>query len=202
MRIYLLRHGKTSYNAEKRYQGTRDIPLCDEGRAELGRADFTPDRVYVSPLCRARESASILFPGVRQVVVPDFREMCFGSFEGRNYVDMEKDPDYLAWVNGNCEGSCPDGERRADFSRRSCEAFRALVEQSLAEGRETLAIMAHGGTQMAVMEAYALPHEDYYHWCSPNAGGYLLETDAARWNGAHTVQLLRTVQYLSKGEAT
>ena len=35
MLIYLLRHGLTAYNAEKRYQGQRDIPLCPAGRAQL-----------------------------------------------------------------------------------------------------------------------------------------------------------------------
>ena len=40
------------------------------------------------------------------------KEMCFGSFEGRNYIEMEHDPDYQAWVAANCESSCPDGERR------------------------------------------------------------------------------------------
>ena len=33
MKVYLLRHGQTIYNAEKRYQGTRDIPLSQEGLA-------------------------------------------------------------------------------------------------------------------------------------------------------------------------
>ena len=33
MLIYLLRHGLTEYNAEKRYQGQRDIPLSAAGRA-------------------------------------------------------------------------------------------------------------------------------------------------------------------------
>lgn len=37
MLIYLLRHGLTAYNAEKRYQGQRDIPLCPAGRANCGR---------------------------------------------------------------------------------------------------------------------------------------------------------------------
>ena len=39
MLIYLLRHGLTAYNAEKRYQGQRDIPLSPEGRAQLRRAN-------------------------------------------------------------------------------------------------------------------------------------------------------------------
>ena len=48
MLIYLLRHGQTEYNAQKRYQGQRDIPLSPEGAAQLRRADFDPDVVYVS----------------------------------------------------------------------------------------------------------------------------------------------------------
>ena len=42
MLIYLLRHGLTEYNAEKRYQGQRDIPLSAAGRAMLCRADISP----------------------------------------------------------------------------------------------------------------------------------------------------------------
>ena len=42
MLIYLLRHGQTEYNAQKRYQGQRDIPLSPEGAAQLRRADLTP----------------------------------------------------------------------------------------------------------------------------------------------------------------
>lgn len=35
MKVYLLRHGQTEYNVDKRYQGTRDIPLSEKGRAAL-----------------------------------------------------------------------------------------------------------------------------------------------------------------------
>ena len=45
MLIYLLRHGLTAYNAEKRYQGQRDIPLCPAGRARLRQADLRPETV-------------------------------------------------------------------------------------------------------------------------------------------------------------
>ena len=181
MKIYLLRHGETAYNAEKRYQGQRDIPLSERGLAQLRRADLSPETVYVSPLCRARQTAEVLFPEARQQVVEDLKEMAFGVFEGRSYVDMEQDPEYRAWVGEDCRGRCPGGESRAEFSARTRAAFETLVERALEQGERELVIVAHGGTQMALMEAYARPRRDYYAWCGPNAGGYVLETDARRW---------------------
>ena len=70
MKVYLLRHGQTEYNVDKRYQGTRDIPLSEKGRAALRRADIEPDTVYVSPLCRAVDTARVLFPAARLVPRP------------------------------------------------------------------------------------------------------------------------------------
>lgn len=193
MIIYLLRHGTTIYNVEKRYQGQRDIPLSEEGKAQIRQADFSTDVVYVSPLVRTQQTARLLFPEAKQIIVEDLKEMNFGSFEGRNYIEMEHDPDYLAWVKANCETACPDGERKDQFCDRTCAAFAQLVDKSLQEGRRQLVIVAHGGTQMAVMERFAVPHHAYYHWCAPNAGGYRL--DAALWPQEHHLTLLQTVQY-------
>ena len=193
MLIYLLRHGLTEYNAQKRYQGQRDIPLSPEGLAQLRRADFDPDVVYITPLQRTRQTAEVLFPNAKLVVVKDLQEMCFGSFEGRNFIEMEHDPDYQAWVAANCESECPDGERKEDFSNRICTAFAKLVDEALAAGKERLVILAHGGTQMAAMERYVLPHKDYYEWCGPNAGGYIL--DATQWPQNHILTVVKTVEY-------
>lgn len=84
MRVCLLRHGETAWNAQGRYLGRTDLPLTPAGRAALGPAGFTPALVYVSPLRRTAETAEILFPGAEQSAVPDFREMDFGVFEGRS----------------------------------------------------------------------------------------------------------------------
>lgn len=200
MKIYLLRHGVTEYNIEKRYQGQRDIPLSTAGREALRRADFTPEVVYVSPLTRARQTAQILFPESRLVIVPGLREMNFGTFEGRNYIEMENDPDYLAWVASNCESTCPDGERKEDFAARSCGVFAQLLDGAFAAGKEQLVILAHGGTQMSVMERYAVPRKTYHEWCGPNAGGFVLETDADTWKNDHILHYVATVQY-TKPEA-
>ena len=199
MLIYLLRHGLTEYNAQKRYQGQRDIPLSAEGLSQLRRADIDPKVVYITPLQRTAQTARVLFPEAELVVVKELQEMCFGSFEGKNYVEMEHDADYQAWVQANCESKCPDGERKDDFSNRICSAFSALVDKALADGEELLVILAHGGTQMAAMERYALPRRDYYAWCGPNAGGYVL--DAADWAEKRQLRLVKTVQYTKDAEA-
>lgn len=192
MLVYLLRHGKTAWNLEGRYQGRSDIPLCEAGKRELSPADFSPERVYVSPMKRAEETAQLLFPGVQPIVVPGLQEMDFGAFEGKRFRDLADDPAYRAWVEGNCTASCPGGEGREDFSRRVCAAFERLM----AREREQLVIVAHGGTQMAILERYGRPHRDYFAWQSPNGGGFLLE--AEHWEQTRELKLLREIKTFGK----
>lgn len=199
MKIYLLRHGKTAYNAEHRYQGHRDIPLSVEGEAELIRADLDPAVVYVSPLRRARRTAEHLFPDAGQSVVEAFIEMDFGAFEGRNYLEMEDDRDYRAWVDGGCNGRCPGGEDRPEFCRRVCAAFVPLVEQTVGQGLPELVIVAHGGVLMALMEQFALPERGYFDWEAPNGGGYVLVWEAGLWQSSRKLRLLESVQYTKGG---
>ena len=151
MLIWLIRHGATAWTAEGRYQGHTDVPLSPEGRAALHPAPFQPARVFVSSLQRTAQTASILFPGAEQIVVPGLSEMNFGAFAGRNAREMEQDTDYRRWVDGGCVGRCPGGESRAEFSERCCAAFSRLVESASAEGLPELVIVAHGGTQMSVL---------------------------------------------------
>lgn len=178
MLIYLIRHGETAYNAEMRYQGRSDIPLSENGRAKLRPADFSPDRVYVSPLSRARETAEILFPGAVLVPVPDLQEMDFGAIEGRTYFEMAEDAAFQKWLQDGRTGRCPGSEEdRASFSERTCAAFVELLEAALTAGEEKLVIVAHGGTQMAILSRYGQPTQDYFSWQSGNGAGYILSAD-------------------------
>ena len=193
MLIYLLRHGRTEYNAQKRYQGQRDIPLSAESAAQLKRADFSPEVVYVTPLQRTSQTAKILFPTARLVPVEGLKEMNFGRFEGQKFIHVEQDPEYLEWVRQNEASDHPDGERKSDFCARVCGAFAKLVDEALARGEERLVIVAHGGTQMAAMERFAVPHKTFHEWCGPNAGGYVL--DARDWAEKRVLHVVKTVQY-------
>ncbi len=65
MMIYLIRHGETDWNRQRRRQGRRDVPLNDAGREQMRRcgqllSGIPVDTVITSPLSRAVESAEIL----------------------------------------------------------------------------------------------------------------------------------------------
>ena len=170
-----MRHGLTEYNAQKRYQGQRDIPLSPEGLAQLRRADIDPKVVYISTLQRTRQTAEVLFPDAELVPVDGLRKCASAALKAAIILRWSTIPTYQAWVAANCESSCPDGERKDDFSDRVCRTFAALVDKALADGEEMLVILAHGGTQMAALERYGVPRRSYYRWCGPNAGGYVLD---------------------------
>ena len=193
MLIVLLRHGETVYNEQHRYQGVSDGPLSERGREKLRADDNAPDEVIVTPLCRTKQTAAILFPNAKQIVCDDLREMDFGDFEGRTYDEMKDDAAYCAWLDSGCETACPNGESRAAFCERVCHAFEACVDEASARGEALLVIVAHGGTQMAALSRFVLPHRDYYEWNAPNAGGFVL--DASQWRARRVLRVVKTVCY-------
>ena len=177
MKILLIRHGKTPQGERQQYQGALDTSLSERGRASLRAAERMPQRLFVSPLKRARETAEILFPGVGQIIVPGLEEMHFGEFEGRSWKEMENDEAYRTWADGNCEGRCPGGEDRHTFSMRVCEAFRELTQQALEDGLAEIAVVAHGGTQMSVLERWEGSGRSYWEWQTECGCGWILDYD-------------------------
>ena len=104
-KLHLIRHGMTEGNLKGLYIGSgTDIPLCDEGRAQLQelkeRFEYPQvDTVFSSPLMRSVETANILFPNAtHQFSVHDLREAGFGVFENRPVKELVKDEDFKKWI--------------------------------------------------------------------------------------------------------
>ena len=178
MKWILIRHGKTQGNIEHRYIGCRtDESLCSQGVERLKEKEYPAvRRVFVSPMKRCRETAELIYPGVQVEVIDDFRECDFGEFENKNYADLNGRADYQAWIDSNGEMPFPGGESRTEFAARCVHAFDELVKRDL---QEDSAIIAHGGTIMAVMEQYADPKGSYYDFQVKNGEGYILEEDSS-----------------------
>lgn len=172
--LVMLRHGSTEPSERRAYAGWIDVPLSPRGEAEARAigAHLELQLVYVSPLARARQTAQICFPSTQQVVCDDLREMHFGAFEGRTADEMVDDVAYRTWVDSNCEGPIPGGESRTILVERTARAIRSIVRETVARSEDRAIIVAHGGTIMAAMEAFACTRRDYFSWQVEPCGGY------------------------------
>ena len=181
-RIYLIRHGLTAGNEEKRYIGRTDQPLSQKGMVALkGRNVPLADEIVISPMLRCRQTAELLFPGRRYQVIDDFRECDFGKFEGKNYLELSDDPDYIEWIASYGKNMFPGGEDPKEFRKRCAEAFREYM--SGIDPNKTVAFVVHGGTIMAISEMFDREQKDFYEYSLPNGQG----VEAVWENGILTI---------------
>ncbi|HWR23802.1 MAG TPA: histidine phosphatase family protein [Feifaniaceae bacterium] len=170
--VYLVRHGMTAGNKEKRYIGRTDEPLSEEGKLQAAalKAVGLPafEHVFTSPYIRCKQTASILFPETAFTIVQGLRECDFGIFEGRTAAELENSAEYGSWLETGCTGPIPGGERVEDFKIRCRNAFLESMEEVDENG--FAAFVAHGGCIMAVLEAYAVPKRAFYDCHIKNCG--------------------------------
>lgn len=177
MKLLLIRHGETKGNKERRYVGSTDEELLEESRQRLVKLHLhtTAEHIYTSPLRRCRETAALLFPGKEQIAVEELRECDFGEFEYCNYAQLNGNPDYQRFIDTMGKSGFPGGENMADFQKRCVRGFLGLAEIRDYEVRtdeEQLVLVVHGGTIMAILDAFSSPHKDYYDWQIGNGKGF------------------------------
>jgi alpha-ribazole phosphatase len=172
--LVIMRHGTTTANEQRAYAGKIDVPLTEQGEREALAAGVCEQvkTVYVSSLSRAKRTAELCFPHAWQIEVDDLKEMDFGAFEGRSARDMEDDEEYRAWVDGFCEGRCPGGEQRSEFTERVARAVDHVVRDAMRNGLCRVVIVGHGGTIMAAMHAFTNSDRSYFEWRAGNCEGY------------------------------
>ena len=96
MKLYVVRHGETIWNAENRVQGVSDIPLTDKGRLDATLLkdlvkEINVDVVIASPLDRAIETAEILTDGKLPINTDDrIKERDWGMNEGANIDEVDR----------------------------------------------------------------------------------------------------------------
>jgi broad specificity phosphatase PhoE len=152
-RIVLIRHGDTVGNSRERYHGSSDVALSDEGRQQMRAArrrlaTEVFEVVAASPLQRAWQSAALLAGGAPVLLVPEFREIDFGRWEGLTAQEIEaQDPVlYRAWRENAPDFEFPGGERRAAFNERVVKGLATLGHS----GAENALVVAHRGVIRAV----------------------------------------------------
>jgi len=150
VQLYLVRHGETDWNLQRRIQGSTDIPLNDTGRAqarETGRllARRSWDAIYASPLVRAFETANIIAAEVglpTPTAVPELVERNYGAVEGMTGDEIEASYPNNADVPGR-------EERDAVVER----VLPALLEIANRHPGQSVLVVGHGGVIRSILGA-------------------------------------------------
>ena len=154
-RIVMVRHGETEGRSSVRFHGSADVPLCDEGRAQLRRSARAMrteifDLVVASPLRRSWEGAAIVSGGAPIRLESDFREIHFGRWEGLTAEEIEaSDPAlYQDWQSGAANFDYPGGEPRVEFPERVKRGLDSLM----ASGAVSVLLVSHKGVIRTIGE--------------------------------------------------
>ena len=186
LKVYLLRHGETQYNADgNRYCGRTDIPLTQKGLRQAETVfnllrGITIDAIYSSPLQRARITAQIASGG--KMVQTDDRiiEVDFGSWEGKTKEEFiaEEPQSWNAWTEDptNCRAG-GTGEQAIDVVKR-VDAFYQDIAEKHPNG--TIMVLGHIGINRLYM-AYKLgmPLKNYRRIVQENSSLTLFSLDEA-----------------------
>lgn len=146
MRIWLVRHGETPWNRDRRAQGWSDVALSDRGRRQaeaLGALLRTrePEAVYASTLSRARETARAIAQHHDLEVIEreDLRELNQGVLEGLTVAEMLERHGALvgAWWRDPGATALPGGESLREVQER---AWRVIEEVRARHEREAIVV--------------------------------------------------------------
>ncbi|MEU3975035.1 histidine phosphatase family protein [Streptomyces bacillaris] len=151
-RIVLWRHGQTAWNLERRFQGTTDIELTEEGVAQARRAarllaSLKPDAVVASDLRRAAATAAELAAVTGLTVSHDaaLRETYAGVWQGLTHEEIVEryGDEYAAWKRGEPVRR-GGGELETEVADRAAPVVLEHADKLPAGG--TLVVVSHGGT--------------------------------------------------------
>ena len=158
MEIFLIRHGPTDYNLQRRWQGRVDIPLNSTGIALadaiggfLRSQNTCLDHIYTSPLVRAVETARAIASDSSSIIVDDrLIEIDLGQYDGRHEDEIRQEVgvrEYDLWRSSNFRTPAPGGESFEQLQKRIGEFFADVTATH--ETRPVI-VVAHQGVLMAL----------------------------------------------------
>ncbi|MFT5706877.1 MAG: putative phosphoglycerate mutase [Oceanospirillaceae bacterium] len=151
LNFYFIRHGQTQWNSEKKLQGRTNIPLNEQGIAQI-QAYNLPERLqslqwYSSPLLRARETADLL--GINALSENQLIEMNWGDWEGKTLQQVQAD-DPLNFAQQEAKGldllPC-HGESPRMVGTRMTQWAEQLIDMN---ANQNIGCVSHKGVIRAV----------------------------------------------------
>ncbi len=190
--VYLVRHGQTDLNRDKRFRGLTDVPLNDQGRREAsGAAALLADSgvsvIHSSPVPRALETSSIIAGSIGARVEEDegFTDVDYGRWQGLTVPEVtgKFGQDMVeSWQRDPGGFVFPDGDAMSSVRERLAPA----LERIATGGHKGVAVVSHLAIiKICLVAALGLGFETFWRVSLDNgsvsrfsytpAGGFVLE---------------------------
>ena len=174
MKMYIIRHGQTPWNARKCLQGRSDVDLNENGiyLAELtGKAlrDVTFDMAFTSPPIRAKHTAQCILAGREVPIIEDERliEISFGIYEGCCYAEENRQVPQQ-WIENFFHApqdyvAAPGGESLDDVEKRTRDFMEDICSRKELQDK-TILVSTHGCALRGLLNSIRESNrEDYWH---------------------------------------
>ena len=199
--IHFIRHGSIDETLSGKYIGTTDVPLSDKGKTALRKLDYdysypSAQALFTSPLKRCTQTAQLLYPDLKPLVIANLSECNFGEWEGKTADELKNDEDFQKWLAGDNGVKPPRGESNADFVRRICLMFESIVEGLMKTGVTESVIITHGGVIMTLLAVYGLPQAKPFEWTMDNGFGYSVRVTPMLWQRGKVCEVFQKVPLL------
>lgn len=189
MKIYVIRHGQTLWNAQGRLQGAADIPLNDNG-TRLARITGQALKevpffcCFTSPLKRARDTASLILEGRDVPIFQEerIREISFGEWEGQDMANLPQDMLDNFFHHPQNFKEPAGGESFTHLQNRTKEFFYELASREDFQDK-TILVSTHGCAMRAFLQnVYKDPSlENFWHGrVPPNCGVNIIEINQGK----------------------
>ncbi len=201
--IHFIRHGDISDTLKGKYIGVTDVPLSEEGKQNLLEYDniyIYPGTqvVFTSPLKRCIETANILYPYQKPLVIDQLSECSFGDWENKTADELKDDPDFEKWLAGEQGAKPPNGESGSEFSARICTIFEQIVEGMMKTNNTEAVVITHGGVIMTLLAVYGIPKANPYDWIMDNGFGYSVRINPMLWQRDRVAEVYQKIPLSNK----
>lgn len=173
MKLYIVRHGTTDWNAQNRFQGRIDIELNSQGRSMAGKLgekleNTFFDCIYSSPLSRAYETANLI-RGHRniQIIKNDLlTEIAFGEMEGSLTEDFFATETPRKYFFSEPQKYVPPkgGESFEEICQRTKKFIQTVIEPKFHENPNGCYMIVAHGALIASMICYLENHGIDQFW--------------------------------------
>lgn len=184
MKLYMIRHGQSTANADRLHAGWAQVPLTESGFEDARRAGkllegIHFDKIYVSDLLRAKQTMETALPGAEGIVTPLLREISVGDLAGKNASECLEIYGESYLTNKAVHDFIPYG---GENSTMHLDRIREFTMQAELDHAPCIAAFCHEGSIRCMLDLVLGYRHNRKEYAMDNGSVSIFELADGRWS--------------------